>query len=153
VAIVLASTGLHISELERLYEGNGGLYEPAEWQKAKGVLVNIMVLHKGGSNHVVALTDPDAVAAVNRVLARKRFPARSTMALESVKASKKIGAKFSIGWLRHSTATWLALANVSVEDIAKQLGHTSTKMAKAVYIDLGTTAHPVPIPRLRLVSG
>lgn len=153
VAIVLAATGLHLSELQRLHEGKGGLYEPAAWQKPKGVIVNVQVAHKGGKFHVVALTDPAAVAALHRVLARKRFPPRSTIHLKTKQASEKVGEKYSIGWNRHSVATWLALGDVPEEDIAKQLGHASTKMARSVYIDLGQSAHPVPIPRLKLAKG
>lgn len=158
VAIVLAATGLHISELRRAHEGVGGLYEPLEWQRAQGVLLNVAVLHKnrdGGVRkmHAVAITDPIAADAAKRVMARELFPSRQRIRLQTARASAEIGAKYSMGWTRHSVATWLALRRVPEADIAKQLGHSSTRQVRATYIDLGVGAHPVPIPRLKLVSG
>jgi hypothetical protein len=45
------------------------------------------------------------------------------------------------------------MGRVSEQEIANQLGHSSTRMAHSTYIDLGMTARPVPIPRLKLVKG
>lgn len=158
VAIVLAATGLHISEVRRLHEGVGGLFEPLDWQRPAGVLLNIAVLHKNKEGnerrrHAVAITDPSAADAARRMMSRAQFPSRQRIRTFSKKASEAIGQKFSMGWSRHSVATWLAMQRVSDSDIAAQLGHSSTKQARSTYIDLGVGAHPVPIPRLKLVTG
>jgi integrase len=153
VAIVLAATGLHIRELRRLHAGEGGLYEPVEWQKAEGVLLNLSVLHKSGKRHTVALSDQAAVDAARRVVARPDFPTPGRITKHVINVNKLTGEKFSLGWMRHSVATWLALARTSDEAIANQLGHSDTKMARSTYIDLGLAARPVPIPKLKLVKG
>lgn len=155
VAIVLAATGAHITELRRLHAGHGQLSQPAEWQE--GVLLNVVVRHKNrkkdGGNHVVALTDPTAVEALQRILKRPAFPSRGHYHHEVRKARAAVGVAFNLGWLRHSVSTWLALKRTPEQQIANQLGHVDTKMVRSTYIDLGLAAHPVPIPRLRLVSG
>ena len=153
IAIVLAATGLHLSELFRFHAGEGGLFEPADWQKEDGVLANMMVQHKGGQRHVVAITDQPTLDAIKRIQARPKLPARGTIGDSDRRVTKELGMKFSMGWLRHSVATWLAMGRVSEQEIANQLGHTSTKMAHSTYIDLGMTARPVAIPKLKLVKG
>jgi hypothetical protein len=153
IALVLAGTGLHISELIRFHAGEGGLYDPADWQKKDGTLKNLVVLHKRGSHHAVSITEQQTLDALERLRALKEFPNRSTIGHYDKKASESIGVKFSMGWLRHSVATWLAMKRTSEQDIANQLGQQTTKMAKSVYIDLGLAAHPVPIPKLKLVKG
>lgn len=152
VAVTLAGSGLHISELIRLHAGHGGLHEPEEWQRAAGVILTIVVRHKSGQLHAVAVGDPAVAAAVRRVLERKTFPSRGRITKQDVRTSKRLGAKFSMGWLRHSVATWLARKQTPEEAIAKQLGHSSTDMVRTTYIDMGLTAHLVPIPHLRLVK-
>jgi len=153
IAIVLAATGIHISELIRFHAGEGELYEPTDWQRDEGVLRSLVVKHKKGKFHAVAITDEQTLAALQRIRARPAFPHRSTIGDSDRKVSEEIGVKFSMGWLRHSVATWLAMRRVSEQDIANQLGHTTTKMARSTYIDLGMSAHAVPIPRLKLVKG
>lgn len=151
-AIVLAATGLHVRELQRLHEGQGGLYEPAEWQRTEGVVLVLVVLHKRGTKHAVAITDPAAADAARRLMARKECPTKGRMSKQVKLINAKTGLKFSMGWLRHSVATWLAKKRVPEQDIANQLGHADTKMVRSTYIDLGIGAHPVPIPRLRVVK-
>lgn len=153
VAIVLAATGLHIRELRRVHQGHGGLYEPVEWQRAKGIVLNLSVLHKRGTQHVVALGDQAAADAARRIMARPDFPTPGRITRHVINANLKTGLHFSMGWLRHSVATWLALQHVPLRDIATQLGHTSDRMAASTYVDMGLTAHVVPIPHLKLVKG
>ena len=151
VAIVLAATGLHIRELRRVHEGQGGLHEPLEWQRAQGVTLNLSVLHKRGTQHVVAIADQGATEAARRIMARPGFPTPGRITKHVIGVNAKTGGRFSMGWLRHSVATWLALKQVPLRDIATQLGHTSERMAATTYVDMGVSAHVVPIPHLRLV--
>lgn len=159
IAIVLAATGMHVSELERLHAGEGGLYDPVDWQKPDGVVLNVSVKHKNRTNdgehktHVVAITDPAVADALRRILARPQLPSRKAIWEEGMRITKITGTKFSMGWMRHSVATWLALERVPDQDIANQLGHSSTRQARSTYIDLGLSARPVPLPRLKLVKG
>lgn len=157
IAIVLKSTGLHISEMLRFANGDGGLFEPADWQE--GVLGNLLVRHKTDmrrkvpASHVVAILDQRTLDALKRIQARGKGPSRGAIQLSDEAVSKKLGVKFSMGWNRHSVATWLAKGGTPEREIANLLGQKTTNMAKQVYIDLGLSARPVPIPKLKLVKG
>ena len=160
-AIVLRETGCHISELMRFADGgerNGGLFERVDWQP-KEVLGNLLVRHKTdmrarrSATHVVAITEQRAWDALKRIKARGVAPTRSAIQYSDLQVTAKLGTKFSMGWNRHSVATWLAMDNRPSADIASLLGQKTTKMANQVYIDLGLAAHPVPIPKLKLVKG
>lgn len=152
VAIALAGTGLHIRELRRAHRGTGGLQPLAEWQRGTTVLANLSVMHKSKRMHAVAITSQTTLDALNRIFARTEFPTRGRISKHDAKVTKRLGEKFSMGWLRHSVATWLAENRVSIEQIAEQLGHADTRQARQTYIDLGLAAHPVPIPHLRVVK-
>jgi hypothetical protein len=161
IAIALRETGCHISEMLRFAEGgdrNGGLFERADWQPPE-VLGNLLVRHKTdmrarrSATHVVAIADQRAWDALKRIKARGEAPTRSAIQFSDLKVTAKLGVKFSMGWNRHSVATWLAMDGRAEGDIANLLGQKSTKMAKQVYIDLGMSAKPVPIPKLKLVKG
>jgi integrase len=159
IAIVLASTGCHISEILRFAnDEGGGLFEPADWQDPS-VLGNLLVRHKSDmrrkrpASHVVAITEQRTLDALKRIQARGKGPSRGAIGVSDAQVSVKLGVKFSMGWNRHSVATWLAKDGRAEGDIAELLGQKSTKMAKQVYIDLGMSARPVPIPKLKLVKG
>lgn len=158
IAIVLQSTGCHISELLRFANGEGGLFERADWQDDT-VLGNLLVRHKSDmrskrdATHVVAITEQRTLDAIKRIQARGRAPSRGAIQVSDTQVSAKLGVKFSMGWNRHSVATWLAKDGRAEGDIANLLGQKTTKMAKQIYIDLGMSARPVPIPKLKLVKG
>ena len=158
IAIVLQATGCHISELLRFANGDGGLFEPADWQD-KSVVGNLLVRHKTDmrrkqpASHVVAIMDPKVLEALKRIAARGKAPSRGAIQLSDKAVSLKLGVKFSMGWNRHSVATWLAKGGTAEREIANLLGQKTTDMARRVYIDLGMSARPVPIPHLKLVTG
>ncbi len=162
IAVVLAATGCHISELLRFAEGgdrNGGLFEPADWQAGDGTVANLLVRHKSDmkakrtATHVVAITDQRTLDALKRIRARGAAPSRGAIQVSDNQVSEAIGVKYRMGSNRHSVATWLAKGRVPDADIASQLGQSTTKMARQVYIDLGMSARAVPIPKLKLVKG
>jgi integrase len=159
IAIVLQATGCHISEMLRFADGDGGLFEPADWQEGMGVLGNLLVRHKTDmrrkqtASHVVAITDPEVFDALKRIQARGKAPSRGAIQLSDNDVSAQLGVKFSMGWNRHTVATRLAKGGTAEREIANLLGQKTTNMAKQVYIDLGLSARPVPIPKLKLVKG
>lgn len=158
IAIVLAVTGCHISEMLRFADGDGGLFDRADWQPAS-VLGNLLIHHKtdlrrkSGPTHVVAIEDRRAFDALKRIQARGKAPSRGAIQLSDEAVSRELGVKFSMGWNRHSVATWLAKGGTAEREIANLLGQKTTDMAKRIYIDLGLSAQPVPIPKLKLVKG
>lgn len=158
IAVVLRSTGAHISEIMRFAEGVGGLHGAADWQT--DVLGNLLLRTKTDmrkkqeASHVIAIVDADVMAALQRIRARGKAPSRGAILVSDEQVSEQMGERFAMGSNRHSVATWLAKDNRSAIDIKDLLGHTTTKMAERVYIDLGISARPIPVPKpkLRLVD-
>jgi integrase len=146
---VMAATGLHMSEVRRFAWGEGGLHEPNEKQRAAGVLAFFSVRHKTGGLHVVAITDTDALKAAQAIQQRGRIASEAKV-WRDLKAAD---AGFNVGSLRHSHATWLYEAGVSLPDVAKQLGHRDQRTTDDFYVHMGATAKVLPVPTLRLVKG
>lgn len=149
LVVLLAATGLHISEVRRFAEGEGGLHEPTPQQRAEGVRATLSVRHKSGRLHVVALTTQEALEAAQDIARARRIPSHSAQWF----ALRAAGAKWNVGSLRHSVATWLHEAGWSLEAIAEQLGHRDPRTTADFYRDMGFTARPLPIPHLRAVKG
>lgn len=146
---LLAATGLHVSEVRRFAKGAGGLHEPTPEQRETGVLAYLSVPHKTGVLHVVALGIEEAFEAAKAIRARGNIPSHSRQWF----ALREAKADWNIGSLRHSVATWLYEAGVSLEAIAEQLGHRDKRTTSDFYRDIGATARMLPVPSLRLVEG
>lgn len=149
LVLLLAATGLHVSEVRRFAEGLGSLHEPTKEQRATGVLAYLSVPHKTGVLHVVALGLPDAFEAAKAIRARGSIPSHSRQWF----ALREAGADWNIGSLRHSVATWLYEAGTSLDAIAEQLGHRDKRTTADFYRDMGASARMLPVPSLRLVEG
>lgn len=147
LVVLLAATGLHVSEVERFVAGEGGLHEATAAQRTEGVTANLSVRHKTGRLHVVALRSKESLEAARELAAAKRVPSHSTQWW----ALREAGADWNIGSLRHSVATWLHEAGVPLEAISEQLGHRDPRTTSDFYRDMGFTARPLPIPHLRVV--
>lgn len=149
LVLVLAATGLHVSELRRFAQGEGGLHEPLPAQRAQGVKATLSVRHKTGRLHVVALTTDEALEAAKRIAKAGKVASHSTQWW----ALREAGASWNVGSLRHSVATWLHEAGWSLQAIAEQLGHRDPRTTSDFYRDMGLTAKPLPLPHLQLVKG
>lgn len=149
LVVLLAATGLHVSEVRRFASGEGALHEPSPQQRKEGVRATLSVRHKNGRLHVVALTSEEVLEAAQNIAIAKKVPSHSTQwwALREAKA------EWNIGSLRHSVATWLHEAGWSLEAIAEQLGHRDPRTTADFYRDMGFTAKALPIPHLRVVKG
>lgn len=146
LVVLLAATGLHVSEVRRFVD-SGELYAPAEHQQ--DVVANLSVVHKSGRLHTVALTR-DALDAAQRLKA-SGIPSHSVVWFDTRAACDKAGVPhWNVGSLRHSVATWLAEAGVPLAAISEQLGHRDPRTTSDFYRDMGHGAKALPIPRLRL---
>jgi integrase len=146
VALVLAATGLHVSELRRFTE-EGELFAAT----ADGAVANLSVQHKTGRLHVVALPSQDVLDAAVR-LKHSGMPGHSVLwfALRDACDAARV-PRWNLGSLRHSVATWLAEAGVPLHAISEQLGHRDPRTTADFYRDMGHGAKALPIPRMRLV--
>jgi integrase len=148
LVVLLAATGLHVSEVRRFATGEGALHEPSPAQKKEGVKATLSVRHKNGRLHVVALTSDEVLQAAQAIALAKKVASHSTQWW----ALREAGASWNIGSLRHSVATWLHEAGWSLEAIAEQLGHRDPRTTADFYRDMGFTAKALPIPHLRIVK-
>lgn len=147
VVLVLAATGLHVSELRRFATGEGELFEPT----STDAVANLAVRHKTGRLHVVALASQETLEAAQR-LRTKGMPGHSVLWFALRDACDAAGKpRWNLGTLRHSVATWLAEAGVPLHDISEQLGHRDPRTTGDFYRDMGHSAKVLPVPKLRIV--
>lgn len=150
LVVLLAGTGLHVSEARRFSKGDGELFSPTEAQKADGTVANLAVKHKSGRLHVVALTQDTLDAAL--ALKETGCPTHSVLWFAMRAACAAAGVPdWNVGSLRHSVATWLYEAGTPLHAISEQLGHRDPRTTADFYRDMGHTAKALPIPKLRVV--
>lgn len=151
VLLVLAATGMHISELRRFARGEGELLKPLRGERVAG---KILIAHKSGEAHVVALGHADYVAAAARIRARRRLFSNGWLIACINAACDKAGVqRFTPGVMRHSLGTWLVEDGAPAQLVARQLGHRSERTTNRFYVDLGLTAADVRVPTLHVVEG
>lgn len=151
--VLLAATGLHVSEVAR-FAKTGELIEPTPEKRAQGAIAMMAVQHKTGIRHVVALMSQDAVDAAGRIRVGGWVPSHSVLWHAMRAACGAAGVPvFNAGALRHSVATWLHEAGVPLAAISEQLGHRNPRTTADFYRYMGGQARPMPLPRLRLVTG
>lgn len=149
--LVLAATGMHVSELRRFARGEGGLLKPLRGERVAG---KILLRHKTGEAHVVSLVHQDYVAAATRLRARGRLFSNGWLVTCIARACEAAGvARFTPGVMRHSLGTWLAEDGSPLQLVAQQLGHRSERTTRRFYVDLGLTAADVSVPILHVVEG
>ncbi len=134
---VLATTGMHMSELARLAAGKGVLRRV---DGQGGIAGTVKFTHKNGRPHVLAVDGP-TFAAAQRLAARGGTLAKSAFQQGLHIASRGIevlrGTDFAPGRLRHSFATHadgevvpVNRGGVSRATIAAQLGHSEATNRK-----------------------
>lgn len=150
---VLSESGLHLTELRRFVEAaDGELREPTPDQRSQGALACLVVRHKSGDFHPVALTQQSTVDALQRLRAERHLPCHQTMTdhVAAACAAAKVPA-FKPGGLRHSFATWLVEDGVPLDKVAELLGHRSSVTTRRFYAQFGAQARVVSAPLLRVV--
>jgi integrase len=151
--MVLANTGLHVSEVRR-FAASGELFEPSAEKQKQGARAMLAVKHKTGRLHVVALTTDEALDAAKRIRASGWAPSHSVVwfAMRAACEAAKVPA-FNAGVLRHSVATWLHEAGVPLDVISEQLGHRDRRTTADFYRDMGGQAKvlALALPHLKVV--
>jgi integrase len=150
--MVLAGTGLHISEVRR-FALEGELFAPGPEQAGTSVKANLAVKHKTGRLHVVALQNDDVLDAAKRIRASRWVPSHSVLWHAMRAACDAAGVeRFNAGVMRHSVATWLHQAGVPLQAISDQLGHRDPRTTNDFYREMGQQARALPMPHLKLVK-
>ncbi len=142
---LLASSGMHLSEINRLAKRDGTVRDLEGYGDIAGT---ITFKHKTGRLHIISL-DAKALAAAKRMQERGKAPS-STAILEVVdrirqKAGDNSLERIAFGAIRHSRSTWLAECGeeyhpagkgLPVETIARSLGHTSARTTMLHYLSV-----------------
>lgn len=149
--MLLANTGLHVSEVRR-FAKDGELFEPTAEKRAQGARAMLAVHHKTGRLHVVALTTDEARDAAVRIRTGGWAPSHSVVWHAMQAACVAAGVPhFNAGVLRHSVATWLHEAGVPLAAISEQLGHRDPRTTADFYREMGGQAQVLALPHLRVV--
>jgi integrase len=139
---VLAETGWHVTELDRLargVEGTGIQVLPAGRGAQKGSVV-LLTLHKVGAVPHRTEVGPEVAAAARRLIERGGVPANLTPVLVEVNQALKLKPADWVmpGRARHSVATAAVDAGESVSVVAEFLGHRSAATTRRFYSTLAT---------------
>ena len=161
---VLAGTGWHVTELERLVrDADSAILAPASPtfdRQGRPVLGVLVVRHKTGKQTRTGIAEADVLEAAKRLKARGEMPRRlnETIAaacsiVEDEDAAADPGHKrrppFTAGVLRHSYATWALEAGATPEETAQALGHESARTTLRFYADVAVPVPPVAVRALR----
>lgn len=152
--LLLAKTGMHTSEADRIARGLVQLTRVAGQGE---IAATLRFTHKSGLVHLVSI-DAQTLAAVERLQARGSLPADTYVRRVIREASERIGQPIILlGQLRHTFATQARqcgrivrpeAGGVSVEEVAAALGHTNTRTTRLFY--LGTHVPPMVVLPLKL---
>lgn len=148
---VLAATGWHVSEIRRFAES--GLLRPRNAGDPEGVVAMIGTVHKSGRKHFTALVHQEHADAAARIRERGHVIDNSRLRKHMLRAAAAAGVEpFQLGSLRHSVATWLQQAGITVNQSSQYLGHASPRTLLRHYVDLQAAALVLPARALRVVG-
>lgn len=143
---VLARTGLHASEVDRVARGEGEL-QPLEDQG--DIAGTVRLIHKSGDEHVQSL-DAQTLAAFQRLVERGQAPVESYVRKEIAHVARSLQTEpLHFGRFRHSFVTWAQDVGVEVRPraggvplatVAGIVGHKSSRTTKLFY-----TGYRVPV--------
>lgn len=146
---VLAGTGWHVTEIERF------IRRPESeivYARSEDTLATLVTRHKNRELTRVPVTDPDVLAAAERLRARGRVPKKANAAVKQACAKAKVKA-FTLGVMRHSVATWAIERKAIPALVSEFLGHKDPRTTKRFYTDVAVPTATVPLPQLRVVQG
>jgi len=145
---VLASTGFHVTELERLVRNP----ESEIVYKRGRIRAVLRARHKIGEPTTTPIKDPAALAAAERLRERGEMPRKINDAIKAACRAAKV-PEFTAGVMRHSVATWLIERGEIPALVSQFLHHKDPRTTKRFYADVSVPSADVTVPRLRVVEG
>jgi integrase len=143
---VLAKTGLHATEVDRVARGEGELQSLKDQGEIAGT---VRLIHKSGDEHVQSL-DAQTFAAFQRLVQRGQAPVESYVRKEIRAVARRLRRPpLKFGRLRHCFVTWAQDVGVEVRPkaggvplatVAGIVGHKSARTTKLFY-----TGYRVPV--------
>ncbi len=144
--LVMASTGMHVTELERFVRGQLGA------ELLDGDPAVLVTRHKSGASTRIPLAIPEVVEAARRLRAGAVVPRKLNQQVKDACLRAKV-KPFTLGVMRHTVATYAVNAGSPAELVSKFLGHRDKRTTERFYVDLEKPTAGVPVPGLRLVQG
>lgn len=143
--VVMASTGIHVTELERFVRR-----PDSELARGRGrVLAVLVTRHKSGDWTRTPLVDPDVVDAAARLRARGAVPRRMNEELRA--ACERAGVKpFTFGVMRHTVGTWAVERGALPAEVKEFFHHADDRTTRRFYVDAAMPTNVVPLPKFRL---
>jgi integrase len=139
---VLAKTGLHATEVDRVARGKGELQSIKDQGAIAGT---VRLIHKNGEEHVQSL-DAQTFAAFERLVERGQAPVESYVRKVVAATAKTVRHEpLQVGRLRHCFITWAQDVGVEVKPksggvplatVAGIVGHKSARTTKLFYTGL-----------------
>jgi integrase len=142
--VVMADSGMHVTELERFVRDPESELVRAKRKDTIGVMV---FRHKSRKMHTVAINRADVFAAAERRKKRGQLPRRMNKALAKACRAAKVPV-FTFGVMRHSFATLNEERNVAASDAIRVTGHADEKTYKTFYADMEIPVRGFRTPKL-----
>lgn len=132
ILVVMADTGMHVTEIERFIRD----VDSELVRTRRGDTLAVMRFrHKSRKTHAVAINRREVLEAAERMRKRGEVPRRMNATLARACRAAKVPV-FSYGVLRHSVATWLEEQNVPTAQSIRLTGHASEKTFLNFYADV-----------------
>ncbi len=144
--LVMASTGMHVTELERFVRGVDGT------ELVDGSPAVLITRHKSGAATRIPLGIAEVVEAAKRLRAGRVVPRKMNQQVKEACVRAKV-KPFTLGVMRHTVATFAVEAGSPAELVSKFLGHRDKRTTERFYVDLQRPTAEVAVPALRLVKG
>lgn len=138
--LILANTGMHVTELERLVRSRESEVTPRKGR----TLAIITFRHKRGDDHSIAITSQEVLDAVRRLREAGEMPRRFSGKVKAACAAAGVDA-FGPGVMRHSYGTWAVEQGVAPADVARVLGHKDQSTTRRFYLDTAALAVPIRV--------
>lgn len=144
--LVMAGTGMHVTELERFVRCYSGT------ELLDGNPAVLITLHKSGASTRIPLGLPEVAAAAKRLRQGREVPSNMNKHVKEACTRAKV-KPFTLGVMRHTVATFAVEAGSPAELVSKFLGHRDKRTTERFYVDLERPTAQVAVPALRLVKG
>lgn len=144
-----AATGWHWTEICRFIKHpDSGI----TYSRRGDTIAVLVTLHKGGQWTRTPVSDPEVLAAAERVRARGRVPKKHNDALRAACDAAGV-PRFTFGVMRHTVGTLAVEAGADAQSASEFLGHKDKRTFVKFYEDVAIPTTSVPLPRLRVIKG
>lgn len=148
---LLATTGWHVTELERFVRGDrSDIVTPPPGSvdsRGRTILAVLVTPHKSGDFTRTSIVGPKVLEAAKRLKERGEVPRRLNEAVDAACQAAGVPS-FTLGVMRHSVATWAVEHGDSPKAVAEALNHHDDSTTRRFYIDVAVPAGTLALAEL-----